>query len=160
MFIWCGYCQSPWAAKGWGWALQNTWGWYCFQNEHRYYLVGEICVFGIPRWKVCVRTGDPKMSAPQVVPLRFGITSALPSTPWASIFSVCLGTISGWSVVDKGQECVYLAFLRWRVCVRTGDPKMSAPEVVPLRFGITSALPSTPFFSTWWAWAPLVVGRL
>ena len=28
----------------------------------------------------CVRTGDPKMSVEQVVPLRFGITSALPST--------------------------------------------------------------------------------
>ena len=112
-------------------------------------FLGEICVFGIPRWKVCVRTGDPKMSAPQVVPLRFGITSALPSTPWASTFSVCLGTISGWSVVDKGQECAYLAFLRWRVCVRTGDPKMSAPQVVPLRFAITSALPSTPWASMW-----------
>ena len=60
---------------------------------------------------------------------------------------VSLGTISGWSVVDKGQECVYLAFLRWRVCVRTGDPKMSAPQVVPLRFGITSALPSIPWAS-------------
>ena len=49
-------------------------------------------------------SGWSVVAAPQVVPLHFGITGALPSTP---SFSNCeLGTI-----VDKGQECVYLVFL-------------------------------------------------
>ena len=70
---------------------------------------------------LCVLTGDPEMSAEQVVALRFGITSALPSTP---------------------QRCIWAP--RWRVGVGTADPKMSAEQVVALRFGITNAPPSTP----------------
>ena len=84
-------------------------------------MVGKICVFGVPRLNVFVRTGGPKMSAPEVVPFLFGITSALPGTPFF-LNMVSLGTFSGWSVV-------------------------AAPQVVPLRFGITGALPSTPSFS-------------
>ena len=75
---------------------------------------------------LCVLTGDPEMSAEQVVALRFGITSALSSAP---------------------QRCIWAP--RWRVGVGTGDPKMSAEQVVALRFGIKSALASTTQRCIW-----------
>ena len=52
------------------------------------------------------------MSAEQVVALRFATTSALPSTP---------------------QRCIWAPW--WRVGVGTDGPKVSAEQVVPLRFG-------------------------
>ena len=64
--------------------------------------------------------------AEQVVALRFGITSALPSTP---------------------QRCIWAS--GWRVGVGTGDPKMNAEQAVALRFGITSAFPSSPQRCIW-----------
>ena len=48
---------------------------------------------------LCVLTGDPEMSAEQVLSLRFGITSALPSTPNA-VF-VLLGEGLVWALIPK-----------------------------------------------------------
>ena len=47
-----------------------------------------------------------------------------------------LDTISGWSGAREGAGCVGLVFLRWKLCVRTGGPKMNVPR------GGTTALPA------------------
>ena len=85
------------------------------------FLAPPNAVFGFLGKGWCGHWWSQNKCSEQVVALRFGITSALPSIP---------------------QGCIWSPW--WRVGVGTGDPEMSAEQVVALCFAITGALPSTP----------------
>lgn len=91
--------------------------------------------------RVCARTGGLITSTPQVVPLRFGITTALQSNPFLKIVK---------GVCALGIPKV--------MC----DPEMSAPQVVPFSFGIIGALRATfydLFFFLAWASSDMSLKR-
>jgi len=79
--------------------------------------------------RVCARTYGLITSTPQVLPLRFGITTALQINPF----------------LKNCERWVYLAFLKW----------CAIPKWVPLRwyhFLLVSSVPFVPLFTIYIFW--------